>query len=41
MNITGFERSVSINTSNLENGVYVVTFIDANNNMQSTRIVKR
>lgn len=41
MNITGFERNVNINTSNLENGVYVVTFIDANNNMESTRIIKK
>lgn len=41
MNLTGFERNVTVNTSNLENGVYIVTFIDAHNNMQSARIIKR
>lgn len=41
MTVKGFDRSVNINTSNLDNGVYVVTFIDARNNAQSTRIIKR
>jgi type IX secretion system substrate protein len=41
VNISNVDNNISINTSYLDSGMYIVTFIDANNNAQSTRVVKK
>ncbi len=40
MTVNDIENTVEISTSSLENGVYLITIVDANNNMRTERVIK-